>query len=113
MSELERVDVVTGQVPLPGMPGDGVLFHVAPAAQLSQDRRRAYRQRQLVKLGRHPLTGSATRPDLGTCGTCAHRQLVGGHAKTYPKCALGPQTSGAATDVRRWWPACARWEAKA
>jgi hypothetical protein len=113
------MDVVEGQVPLPGMPDEGVLFHVEPVVTvpdpypgLSPDRRRTLRQRAQVAAGVHPLTGGRTRPDLGNCGTCAHRVLIGHHDRTYPKCELGPVSSGAATDVRRAWPACERYEAR-
>jgi len=114
-AELERVDEVAGQVPLPGMPEDGVLFHVEPVAPpplagLKPDARRTARQRQMVAAGWHPLTRGRARPDLGHCGTCAHRVLVGHHDRTYPKCDVGPTTHGAATDVRAHWPACDRWE---
>lgn len=93
------------------------LFDVAPdavaqpVARLSPDRRRTLRQRAQIAAGWHPLTGGRARPDLGHCGTCVHRVLEEHHGRTYPKCDVGPQSSGAATDVRRWWPACARWEA--
>lgn len=114
-AELERCDLVAGQVPLPGMPADGVLFAVEPVSQpemedLSADRRRTARQRQLIADGWHPLTRDRARPDLGTCGTCVHRQLVGHHGRSYPKCDVGPVTHGSATDVRAWWPACSRFE---
>lgn len=115
MTDLEHVDVVAGQVPLPGMPDDGVLFHVDPTtpdplAGLSPDRRRTLRQRADVERGIHPLTRGKARPDLGNCGTCAHRVLQLHYDRTYPKCERGPRSSGAATDVRRWWPACDRYE---
>jgi hypothetical protein len=113
--ELERIEMVAGQVPLPGMPEDGV--HVPAAApgssgDLSADRRRAVRQRKLVDQGWHPLTRTPARPELGSCGSCVHRVFAGRGAKRYPKCDVGPSTSGAATDVRRWWPACDRWQGK-
>lgn len=115
-AELERVDVVEGQVPLPGMPEDGVLFHVEPTvdpyARLSPDQRRTARQRQQIERGIHPLAGHRTRPDLGTCVHRIHRIHRGGGNRSWPKCDLGPITSGAATDVRRWWPACDRYEAR-
>lgn len=64
----------------------------------------------MVAEGTHPLTRRPARPDLGTCGDCAHRILVGGHARSFPKCDAGPLTGGEQTDVRAWWPACDRWE---
>lgn len=108
---LELVDLPEPLVPL------------EPGEKLSADRRRTLRQRQDVELGRHPLTGGTARPDLGTCGGCVHRRLVGGHAQSYPKCDYGvpagkehlanswPRASmGAGTDVRAWWPACSDYQ---
>ena len=70
------------------------------------------------------------------CGTCIHRQTVGGHSRSYPKCLvgyerrpltdderarnvgtfretathhvyMGPRYSMSnASDVKAWWPAC-------
>jgi hypothetical protein len=114
--EPDRVETVPGQVPLPGMPEEGVLFHIdapekpAPEPRLSADRRRTLRQREQIDRGHHPLTGTRTRPDLGNCGTCSHRFLQEHHGKSYAKCDAGPRSSGAATDIRRWWPACSRYE---
>lgn len=79
------------------------------AEKLSPDQRRTVRQREMVDTGWHPLTRTRARPDLGTCGTCVHRRSLG---RTYPKCGLGPITSGPGTDVRAWWPACERFEAR-
>lgn len=80
---------------------------VAPE-EVSADRRRTLRQRRLVDMGVHPLTRDRACPQLGTCGDCAHRVLEGHRDRSYPKCELGPRSSGPATDVRRWWPACRR-----
>lgn len=97
--------------------GDLELFHVEPptgasdpTAGMSADRRRTFRQRADVERGIHPLTRTKARPDLGTCGDCLHRKLYGHHDRSFPKCDLGPKTHGGATDVRRWWPACDRFE---
>jgi hypothetical protein len=79
-------------------------------AELSPDARRTARQRDLVDTGWHPLTRTRTRPDLGTCGGCVHRRKS--TQGSYPKCGLGPITSGPGTDVRAWWPACERFEAR-
>lgn len=92
------------------------LFHVDaptadPQAGLSADRRRTLRQRGDVDRGIHPLTHGKARPDLGRCGTCAHRVMRGHGGQAFPKCDLGPATRSASTDVRRWWPACDRYEA--
>lgn len=99
------------------------LVPVPEGEKLSADRRRTMRQRHDVEVGRHPLTGGKTRPELGTCGGCIHRRLVGGHAHAYPKCDYGadpdkphlanswPRASqSAATDVRKHWPACSDFE---
>ena len=79
----------------------------------SVDARRTARQRAMVDAGVHPLTGMRTRPELGTCGDCKHRKLVTSNGnRSYPKCELVTITHGAATDCRRWWPACPRHEPK-
>lgn len=90
-------------------------FHTGtqPGEKLSADRRRTLRQRAQVAAGIHPLTGGRARPDLGTCGGCAHRLLLGWHDRAWPKCVARDGlyvTHGAASDVRRWWPACDRFE---
>lgn len=103
------VGVVAGQVPLPGMP-DQPPRTPDPLAGLSPDRRRTLRQRAQVAAGWHPLAGTRTRPDLGTCGGCAHRVLVGWHNRTYPKCDLAAITHGPGSDCRAHWPACDRFE---
>jgi len=92
------------------------LFDVDPAPvpepepTLSADRRRTLRQKAAVANGRHPLTGGRAFPDMGTCGSCAHRILLRHHDRTWPKCGVGPSSHSAATDVRAWWPACGRYE---
>lgn len=78
------------------------------APRRSADRRRTARQRAQVELGVHPLAGTRLRPDLGTCGDCPMRELRSSGGRVYPKCKLGPDSNGAATDVRAWWPACTR-----
>lgn len=102
MTWVEELAAAVGQPPL--FPLEE-LPPVVPAEELSDTRRRTRRQRQLVDLGVHPLTRDRARPELGTCGGCAHRR-----AGEYPKCALGPVSRGPATDCRAWWPACSRWE---
>lgn len=87
---------------------DDVLFPgyepAEPPEALSADRRRTLRQRQDVANGVHPLMRTPTDPEH-TCGTCVHRI-----ARGFPKCAIGPQSHSASTDVRAWWPACQEWE---
>lgn len=90
------------------------LFHVdgptaEPVDSLSADRRRTLRQRADVDRGVHPLMGGETRPELGTCGSCANR--VKSHLG-FPKCEVGPRTHSASTDVRAWWPACGQYSPK-
>lgn len=105
-----------------------------PAEPLSPDRRRTARQHAAAAAGVHPLAlvfGPAVRvhPDPDRrCGNCQHRGTAG--RARYPKCLFGYQrtelparhwrrrhgathevsmprvTSGAATDVRAWWPGC-------
>ena len=78
------------------------------APVLSAGARLTARQRRMVNEGVQPLTREPARPDLGTCGTCVHRQVA-----KYPKCTHPdtPLTSGPATDVRAYWPACHRHQA--
>jgi hypothetical protein len=94
-----------------------------PGETLSAGQRLTLRQHRDVSNGRHPLTGTPTHPELGTCGTCRFRDQSNSQSgRTYPKCFWEPErapgemrprwgwpriTSGAATDVRAWWPACA------
>ncbi|MBU0493895.1 MAG: hypothetical protein KKA73_00690 [Chloroflexi bacterium] len=47
-----------------------------------------------------------------TCGQCTH--LVGRrYSRVYYKCAYGPQSASPATDWRKSWPACGRFEEEA
>lgn len=75
----------------------------------SYGRRLTEKLREVAEKGINPLVGTRG-PDGRTCGECVHRQPYGGHAKSYPKCDLGPRTSGPKTDVRAAWPACHRFE---
>lgn len=93
-------------VPLDPKPADEDATRIGPP---SYGRRLTARLRALAEAGINPLTGTRG-PDGETCGGCTHRVLIGGHAKSYPKCALGPITGGPKTDVRAFWPACPRWE---
>lgn len=82
-----------------------------PAERLSADRRRTQRQKADVERGVHPLRRtSRTHPDVGTCGDCAHRVVLGYHNRSWPKCEIAGITHGAGTDCRAWWPACDRYE---
>lgn len=95
------------------------LFHVEPvippepepAEKLSADRRRTLRQKADVARGIHPLRRrSRTFPDVGTCGDCTHRLVLGYHNRSWPKCDISEITHGAGSDCRAWWPACDRYE---
>jgi len=107
---------------------------VEPEEKLSADRRRTVRQMEALQRRRHPLglafgfpmplhpgaPPADNRDAPGPrCGDCRFIARVGHHDKTYLKCvrpsANGSNdwsyvTNGAATDLRAWWPACARWE---
>ncbi len=76
---------------------------------VSADRRRTEKRHAALAAGRHPFMGGPVRPDLGTCGDCAHSGRQGGVAGSYYKCALN-LTGGPATDIRISWPACNRFE---
>lgn len=116
-----------------------------PEPQSAAQRLRA-RQAAAIATGFHPLgAGLRLHPEASRvlandgrgadpyrCGSCTFRRLVGGHAKSYPKCMFGrtetpiPEdqqvpngpklrivrpraTNGSATDVKRWWPGCQDW----
>ena len=50
------------------------------------------------------------REPLGeTCGSCLHLDDSRGR---YFKCGIAVRTSGPATDIRKSWPACIRWDEK-
>lgn len=70
------------------------------------------RAQQRIKAGRHPLMYPAPiDPDpTHTCGNCEHLALHA-FANRYLKCDLADSGS-AATDVRRRWPGCPKWEAR-
>lgn len=140
-------------------------LRVAPAPDPERTAGQRMRDRQAtnVALGYHPLAGSTKtlrlHPDAPRvlskeeaaawaeehgdylrCGTCRFRELVGGHARDFPKCLFGfqriplteedhrrypllfrgathrivqPRVSSSETsDVRSWWSACTDWEAK-
>lgn len=101
-----------------------------PVEKLSADRRRTIRQAQTIAAGRHPLGGrlheqAAPADDRDApgrrCGNCWYRRLTYTNGnRQWPKCFVDQEnptdaqpypvslrlTRGAATDVRRWWPAC-------
>lgn len=89
---------------------------VEPEPSLSADRRRTLRQKQAIENGRHPLSNLSPGLRLlagseETCGSCAHRVLVGHHTRSYPKCVRISTSHGASSDCRAWWPACTAWTA--
>lgn len=45
------------------------------------------------------------------CASCAHLDSHKTYRKTFYKCGLVNWTHGAATDIRKSDPACAKWEA--
>lgn len=92
---------------LPGMPE---VPERPPGDDRSRRRSFTARARLLVAQGVHPLMRTRARPDLGTCGDCRFREVLQYHGRTYPKCVRSTMTHGEATDVRKWWPACERFE---
>lgn len=53
------------------------------------------------------------RRESKKCGTCAHLVInLGNTGNRYFKCELYGITSGAATDFRKKWTACGKWEEK-
>jgi hypothetical protein len=80
---------------------------------ISERRRLTKRQHDDVAAGRHPLLRGLKLAGNGeTCGSCIHR--VPTSAKTgqrWPKCEQHV-THGAASDCRKWWPACVAWKGK-
>jgi len=90
------------------MGDNGSLFEVEPfiveeptPENLSADRKRTLRRKQMMESGIHPATRV---PLLGsnTCANCAHCVL----SDRWWKCDLVPITGGAGTDIRKSWPAC-------
>lgn len=94
------------------------------------DKRRMQLQMEKFAAGYHPITGMKLHAEAGPaddrtapgrrCGTCRFRVVLPYHRKSFPKCLnpgtygadeidqVGPPfvSHGAATDVRRWFPAC-------
>lgn len=73
------------------------------------ERRRA-RQQLMIDSGIHPLTKLRLANNGHKCKDCAHRILIGGHSRDYPKCDLTSMSHSEASDCRAWWPACTSWE---
>jgi acetyl esterase/lipase len=67
----------------------------------------------LIAAGVHPLSRrmwGAIRlgPEGETCGSCAYLEKIQPGNKSYHKCGLRI-TYSAASDIRKWWPACTEW----
>ncbi len=71
-------------------------------------------QKHNVKQGRHAMGHAMPGPEGETCGSCGHKETSYNcdGKPSWSKCALARQTGGKASDTRRRWPACARWESK-
>ena len=55
-----------------------------------------------------PIGSGPAGETCGSCANCYPQRF----SKTYWKCKLVKATCGPATDVRRKWAACSRWEKK-
>jgi len=70
-----------------------------------------------LKLPQRPCTPApvGSGPTGETCGTCIFYSRVTYKSSTYTKCAkMEPAwTHGAASDIKRHWPACREWAAAA
>jgi len=115
VGEVPLFDLPPGQVPLP-------ILVPPPRRVDSSDTRRTARHRAALERGVHPLGLALLRdaPDPADrtapgprCGSCDHRYLQVGTAKTYFKCEVRHVTRGPATDVRMWWPACVWYQPEA
>jgi hypothetical protein len=95
------------------------LFRDEPPEHLTRPReesaqvRRTKIAKDKIARGIHPANDSPTRPDLGTCGDCAHLvRRTAGNKRNLLKCPyhrLGTSSSEA-SDVRAGWPACIKFE---
>lgn len=91
------------------------LFDPAPLTigpdltDLGRDARRTIRNRATLAGGRHPVTGLQLLDPRWeySCADCAHLTANRPTNRTYWKCDLNA-TRGAATDLRKSWPACTR-----
>lgn len=91
---------------------DSAAYECAPSpdATMGHDAQRTARRRALLAQGIHPITKRPVKPELGTCGDCAHFIVKTGYAKPYFKCALALNRMAEGPDVRRSYPACAEHE---
>jgi hypothetical protein len=84
-----------------------------PYAGMGQDARRTARRRDLLEQGTHPITKRPTRPELGTCGDCAHLLIKDiGRSRRWFKCelTLSSDRYPVGPDVRKSYPACASFQ---
>lgn len=80
-----------------------------PQEKLSADRKRTLRQKADIAGGRHPVTKlPLLEHGDHTCGDCGR---LFENARGYFKCDANA-TSGAATDIRKSWPACTLWRSQ-
>lgn len=107
-------------VPLFDLASGAIVAQAAePAAKLKPDQARALRQAAAMQRGMHPL-GSKLHPDAADgrtgeglrCRGCVHVTTQGYTSGRYLKCDAHTITRGPGTDLRLWWPACERYEAK-
>lgn len=82
-----------------------------PIDRPSRDARRTIRQREQIRLGRHPVARIPLADNGETCGTCTHAYRTQHGRRSYWKCDLVEETNGPGTDLRISWPACIRWQA--
>lgn len=76
--------------------------------------RRTKRNAALLARGTHPATRLRVRPELGTCGACAHAQRQSVGNSRFWKCRkhrLG-MSGSEASDIRVSWPACTAFDAR-
>lgn len=114
----ELVDIPLFDLDTQALPG---LQLPPPERTLSPDARRTLRNAATLAAGRHPL-GTRLHRDAAPaddrkaeglrCGSCIHAFRKGGVAGNYTKCRAHTVTGGPGTDIRLYWPACERWEAK-
>jgi len=109
---------------------DVPLFDLSPGAaqpeppvdpKISADRARTIKRAATLARGWHPL-GGKLHPDAAPaddrkapglrCRGCVHPIAQGGVAGNYIKCDAHAITGGPGTDLRLWWPACEKWEAR-
>lgn len=76
---------------------------------VSRDAQRTRQAELRISRGFHPFGLRLREPRGETCGTCSHL-VTKEYAGRYFKCALRGDTKGPATDCRKKWPACERWE---